>query len=502
MQWRRRLFARFVVFAATFTVLYVAAALLGLLSLVVDWTIGRVDRSADSSHHVGTGTGPHGGGDLLSVRNIFSIRMALLGTALALGSPRRRSRPTRDVYAAPTISGTAQVGKTLTASGGRWTGPSGTTAGALVDALHRQRRHLDDCADIIGGADGARRTSSSEADQGKRHPRRAVRVPTACDCGTRCASRTRRRRSPPTPTPTPTPTKTPTPTPDADAKTPTPTPTPTKTPTPTPTPTKTPTPTPPTPATTVDADTDRRRPPTPATSRPRRRRRSEPGSCRRSRDPGPSRRRRVDRPGQACSPRPRSRRPKMIKPFPIVRISGALTTDRREHLAADGQGARRACGSRSRCEGRGCPLREVAQATQRSCAHPAVRARAARRHQADDHGRQARLHQQGHADHDPQGQGARCAATCASCRAAEAPHALPSLTHLVRSASSGARRGRSPGHIRSRDGTRRSAVPMRGVHLQTLQSPVNYAPSQIDRACAIAAQLQRGRFILCEPPRS
>jgi hypothetical protein len=44
-------------------------------------------------------------------------------------------------------------------------------------------------------------------------------------------------------------------------------------------------------------------------------------------------------------------------------------------------------------------------------------------------------------------------------------------------------------------------VPTPGVHLETLQSPTHYEPSQLDRACAIAAQLQRGRFILCEPPR-
>src|SRR5829696_2236732 len=71
---------------------------------------------------------PHGGGDLLSVRNI-SIRTAVLGTALALGSAAPALAADPDVYEAPTISGTAQVGNTLTANGGRWTGPSGTTAG-------------------------------------------------------------------------------------------------------------------------------------------------------------------------------------------------------------------------------------------------------------------------------------------------------------------------------------------------------------------------------------
>jgi hypothetical protein len=39
------------------------------------------------------------------------------------------------------------------------------------------------------------------------------------------------------------------------------------------------------------------------------------------------------------------------------------------------------------------------------------------------------------------------------------------------------------------------------VYIETLLSPVRYTTAQIDRACAIAHQLQRGRFVLCEPPR-
>jgi hypothetical protein len=39
------------------------------------------------------------------------------------------------------------------------------------------------------------------------------------------------------------------------------------------------------------------------------------------------------------------------------------------------------------------------------------------------------------------------------------------------------------------------------VHLETLQSPVRYTAAQLDRACAIAFVLKRGRFVLCEPPR-
>jgi len=44
-------------------------------------------------------------------------------------------------------------------------------------------------------------------------------------------------------------------------------------------------------------------------------------------------------------------------------------------------------------------------------------------------------------------------------------------------------------------------VPIRGVHLETLKSPARYTDAQIDRACAVAYTLKRGRFVLCEPPK-
>jgi hypothetical protein len=40
-----------------------------------------------------------------------------------------------------------------------------------------------------------------------------------------------------------------------------------------------------------------------------------------------------------------------------------------------------------------------------------------------------------------------------------------------------------------------------GVHVETLHSPLRYTPAQIDKAAAMAHTLQRGRFVLCEPPR-
>jgi hypothetical protein len=40
-----------------------------------------------------------------------------------------------------------------------------------------------------------------------------------------------------------------------------------------------------------------------------------------------------------------------------------------------------------------------------------------------------------------------------------------------------------------------------GAHIVTLQNPVRYTSAQIDKAAVIAHHLQRGQFVLCEPPR-
>ena len=56
------------------------------------------------------------------------IRIMLLGPVLALGLAVPAQADV-DVTAAPTISGSAVVGAKLTANGGSWTGPWGTTVG-------------------------------------------------------------------------------------------------------------------------------------------------------------------------------------------------------------------------------------------------------------------------------------------------------------------------------------------------------------------------------------
>ena len=44
-------------------------------------------------------------------------------------------------------------------------------------------------------------------------------------------------------------------------------------------------------------------------------------------------------------------------------------------------------------------------------------------------------------------------------------------------------------------------MPMSGVHIETLDDPARYSSVQIDKACAVAAMLKRGKLVLVEPPR-
>ena len=42
---------------------------------------------------------------------------------------------------------------------------------------------------------------------------------------------------------------------------------------------------------------------------------------------------------------------------------------------------------------------------------------------------------------------------------------------------------------------------MPGVHIETIHNPRRYTYAQIDRACAIAQRLGRGKLVLVEPPK-
>jgi hypothetical protein len=42
---------------------------------------------------------------------------------------------------------------------------------------------------------------------------------------------------------------------------------------------------------------------------------------------------------------------------------------------------------------------------------------------------------------------------------------------------------------------------MPGVHLEMLHHPTRYTPAQIELASRCAAALNRGKLVVCEPPR-
>lgn len=47
---------------------------------------------------------------------------------------------------------------------------------------------------------------------------------------------------------------------------------------------------------------------------------------------------------------------------------------------------------------------------------------------------------------------------------------------------------------------RRTAMPIPGVHIETVHNPRRYTYAQIEKACAMAQLLNRGKLVLCEPP--
>ena len=50
-------------------------------------------------------------------------------------------------------------------------------------------------------------------------------------------------------------------------------------------------------------------------------------------------------------------------------------------------------------------------------------------------------------------------------------------------------------------GITRTIMQIPGVHIETLHNPVRYTYAQIEKACAIAQMLNRGKLVLVEPPR-
>lgn len=248
----------------------------------------------------------------------------------------------------PTISGTARVGSTLTASGGTAGGPSGTWIGYIW--LRCTSTNDDDCT-ILWEQDNPTYTlTGSDLNRYMRVARVAWR---GDDYAYRLSNPTAKVTAAPTPTPTPTRTPTPTPTP---TKTPTPTPTATKTPTPTATPVRTPTPTPtktptatPTPVTgtvggTVGGDAPQQPTATPVPT------------------PLPPPAATSTVPAGGVLGAVEKAKPKMIKPFPVVRVSGQLTANGADIDVLTVK-APKGVKIRVTCSGKGCPRKSVARAT-------------------------------------------------------------------------------------------------------------------------------------------
>jgi hypothetical protein len=272
-----------------------------------------------------------------SVRKIGVACGTAVAAAVLASAPAARADGWVSVTAGPSVSGTARVGSTLTASGGHWTGPPNTVAG--YGWLRCTSTDTSSCSAIRGAESTATYKLVSD-DQGRRI--RAVLWALygyAFDYAESNPTAAVAAAPAPTPTPTPTPTKTPTPTP-TPTRTPTPTPTPTRTPTPTPTPTRTPAPTPTPVATTVPLPvvapvlTPVPEPlpvaavPNVVLSAPHVKPAAEP-------------------------------RPRMLRPYPLVRISGRLTGAGAYVTRLTVRGAR---GARINvtCHGAGCPRRHVA----------------------------------------------------------------------------------------------------------------------------------------------
>jgi hypothetical protein len=64
-----------------------------------------------------------------------------------------------------------------------------------------------------------------------------------------------------------------------------------------------------------------------------------------------------------------------------------------------------------------------------------------------------------------------------------------------------ARACRADGYGPPTTGNNEHTMQIPGVHIETLHNPVRYTYAQIEKACAIAQMLNRGKLVLVEPPR-
>ena len=273
----------------------------------------------------------------MSARHIFR---AGLVAALAL-SAWPSVAGAQSVSQPPTLSGTAIVGQTLTATGGRgsggaWYGYQWVRCTSATDERT--------CTFLMGANATTYKLVSDDVSKRIRVAYVAFR---GWDDYAYKLSNASNAVAAATPTPTPTPTRTPTPTP-TPTRTATPTPTPTRTATPTPTPTRTATPTA-TPGTgdvggTVGDPPGEQQPTTTV-------------------EPTP-----LPTPAESGAPKDgvlgatQQSKPKLLKPFPVVRMSGRLTRNG-ANISVLTVKAPKGTKITVACSGKGCPSKSLARAT-------------------------------------------------------------------------------------------------------------------------------------------
>jgi hypothetical protein len=272
---------------------------------------------------------------------IGRIKFALLGPVLALGLATPAQADV-DVTQAPTITGSAVVGAKLTAKGGDWDGPPGTSVGRVWLRCPTPTANEWSCSWLSDTNSTTYTVRSSDKDKWLRVLLYARKD---WDYDHKVSGATAKVTSAPAPTPTPTRTPTPTPTP---VRTPTPAPPKHPTPTPTPTPARTPTPTPPKTSTPVPTVTPTPEAPVVAPE-------ATPEPVVQPLPPAAA-----DEPALTAA-KPKAE-PKMIRPYPTVRISGHLTSSG-ANVTRLSVKAPKGVRITLTCSGPSCPVREVAQAT-------------------------------------------------------------------------------------------------------------------------------------------
>ena len=263
---------------------------------------------------------PREAGVALMTNTIGGRRLAVIGLlacAVALGgSTMVQGATAPSVTQAPTITGTLRVGQTLTATGGHWSGPYGTTA-SYQWLRCTDPNNVYSCSILNGQYAQTYRLVNDDLNKRMRVALVARDRDNHYDYEVSNSVGPIAAAGGGSPTPTPTPTRTPAPTPRPTV---TPVPTPVTTPAPTPTPTPEPT---------FDVATAPVATPVPTS-------------------------------GQVLHQTATSKKAKMIRPKPVVRVRGRLTRNG-ARITAMTVRAPRGVKITASCSGRGCPAHRLSR---------------------------------------------------------------------------------------------------------------------------------------------